>query len=142
MNNSIECDYQICKGSPRIGGTRITVYNIISRIYLENDIEIACEDLRITIEEAEKAILYCESLCCINDKSLINFCSGCILRDFFDNGEDIKMFSYLKKKKIDIESQIGSIEEEYCIEEIKIGWLLANLLIKKRGVRPSSWGNI
>lgn len=127
--NYIECKRDYCSGCPRIKNTRITVYNIITRIYLENDLNIACEELRIVQEQARQAIDYCKILKCINDKNLINYCSGCFLGEINENKSTI-LDNFKTNNDINIfNKDINIISNN--IELLKKGWELAKLIDNK-----------
>jgi len=65
---------------PSLIGRRLTVYDIVTKLYLEDSIETALEDYEIDVLQAEAALEYCVNLYCQMDKKRINFCDGCVLR--------------------------------------------------------------
>ncbi len=78
--SNIVIDENISAGSPTINGRRLTVFNVVSKIYYENNLESALKDHQISFKIAKEAVDYCRNLKCQEDDKLINFCSGCILR--------------------------------------------------------------
>lgn len=82
MSNYIESTQGICGGQPRISGRRITVFNVVARLYWEKSIATVMEDMELTMYEIKAAVSFCKSLEC---KNCLTFCSGCILRSIKDN---------------------------------------------------------
>jgi uncharacterized protein (DUF433 family) len=78
--NSIVIDERISSGSPTIRGRRLTVYNVVSKIYYEDSLESVMKDYEISLIEVKEAVSYCSELLCQRDSRLHKFCSGCILR--------------------------------------------------------------
>ncbi len=129
----IECNPAINFGMPALKGRRLTVYDIVTKLYFEESIAVAIDDYSITIEDAKDAIAYCRSLKCKEDKDLIQFCDGCLLRTMADgwtfnkenyvqleeNGQKITVF---KDGKVYF---IGSIQEFEEDEFGKTTWLIA-----------------
>ena len=134
-------DENICSGAPTIRNRRLTVFNIVSKIFYEINLETALQDFEISIEIAKEAVSYCRNLDCQKDRNLIKFCSGCILRTLqegwhFDksNYDEIHYDSLQDSISIDINGQqifIGSIQQLENSEFGKVGWLLASDLIEK-----------
>lgn len=77
----------ISSGAPTIRERRLTVYDVVTKIYYEDSLGMALEDYEITIEEAKDAVNYCSTLKCQQDPELIKFCSNCILRTLQDEWE-------------------------------------------------------
>jgi uncharacterized protein (DUF433 family) len=134
MENLIICKKEICAGNPCIKGRRLTVYNIVVKVYLEDNIDLIYEDYELSNEEVKQAINYCSNLECINDSTLISFCDGCILgesdeiksildtiilyRDSNDKNDlDMGIKSYFLDNNIDIEKK-----------SLNLGWDLANIV--------------
>lgn len=133
--NYIVIDSAISSGAPIIKGRRITVFNIVSKIYYEQSLDVALDDYDISISIAKQAVEYCSNLICQQDTSLIKFCSGCILRTLQD-GWDFKKRNYNEinydagTKSITISKDgneifLGSIQELEDNHFGKVGWLLA-----------------
>ncbi|MCP4219997.1 MAG: DUF433 domain-containing protein [bacterium] len=136
----IECQKGICGGCPRIKGRRITVYNVVTGIHFENSIQIACEEMEIDIVAAKQAVVYCAQLQCVKDETLLNYCSGCILREMFENNPKMsKPDIFIEKREIkyldeyewllDIDNKDKEDIED--IEEAEEGWKLAEICLKK-----------
>lgn len=68
----------VLMGAPRIEGTRISVYDIVSSLWHDRDIEQYSNDFEITQEEIKDAIVYCKNLKC-QKNNVTKFCNGCIL---------------------------------------------------------------
>lgn len=135
MMKNIVINKQISSGAPTIQGRRLTVYNVVTKIYYEDSLKTALEDSEISIDEAKDAVNYCSSLKCQEDPDLIKFCSGCILRtlqdewnfnkeyyrEFYDKGSDSKFTISKDGNQI----FIGTIQELEDQSFGKAGWLLA-----------------
>ena len=133
--NLIECNKNKSFGQPSLIGRRLTVYDIVTKIYYESHIEIALDDYDITLEEAKAATNYCKTLTCQKDKDRIHFCDGCILRTL-DEGWNFSKNNYQEIKcnksnetitisKDGNEIFLGNIQEIEDSEFGKVGWLLA-----------------
>ena len=129
----IECNPQINFGMPALKGRRLTVYNIVTKIYYEESVRVALEDYEISVHDALEAVNYCSNLVCKNDKSLIQFCDGCILRTI-DEGWKFDKENYVEEE---INGQrlvfskdgktifIGSLKEFEDSEFGSVTWLIA-----------------
>lgn len=88
----IECVKNKGFGMPTLVGRRLTVWDIITQIFIEANLEIALETYQITIADARAAAEYCLELRCKSDPDRIQFCDGCILRTLDDrrkiNGDE------------------------------------------------------
>ena len=129
----IECNPEINFGMPALKGRRLTVYDIITKIYYEESPLIALEDYSISLQDAKDAVDYCMNLKCKEDKELIQFCDGCILRTI-DEGWTFSKQDYTETE---VNSQrfiiskdgktvfLGSLKEFEDSEFGKVTWLLA-----------------
>lgn len=54
----------ISAGAPTIRGRRLTVHNVVTKIYYEDSLKTALEDYEITLDEAKDAVNYCSKLKC------------------------------------------------------------------------------
>lgn len=134
----IGCNSNINFGMPTLLGTRLTVLNIVSRLYFEKNTKRVLEDLGITKEDLKDALTYCSKLVCREDSGLVHYCDGCVLRTFsegwkFDKNAfveleiDGKIFTFSKDELI---IYSGTIEEFENSEFGVIAWVYAkNLLI-------------
>lgn len=86
----IECNPAINFGMPALKGRRLTVYNIVTKLFYEDSLALALSDYEIAHSDAVEAVNYCTSLTCKEDTTLIQFCDGCYLRTIVDreNNED------------------------------------------------------
>lgn len=130
---------EIASGSPTVKGRRLTVFNVVSKIYYENTLETALEDYDISIDVAKDAVQYCSSLRCQNDPDLIKFCSGCVLRTLQD-GWSFKPEDYnsilANQNTISISKKgqeifLGSLQELENSEFGLVGWLIAESIKEK-----------
>lgn len=55
----IESDKGICSGAPRIEGKRITVYNIISDLFYNDDLVEYVRDFGLNVFEVKEAVDFC-----------------------------------------------------------------------------------
>src|SRR6478735_3889567 len=76
----ISCDVKINFGQPALRGRRLTVYDIVTKVYYEDGVKVAIDDYEILIQDAKEAVEYCRHLKCKKDVSLVHFCDGCVLR--------------------------------------------------------------
>jgi uncharacterized protein (DUF433 family) len=133
--NSVIINENISSGAPTIRGRRLTVLNVVSKIYYEDSLEAALEDYEITLDEAKDAISYCSSLKCQEDTKLIKFCSGCILRTLqekwkFDRGNYSEFHCEVSNNVITVSKDgnelfLGSKQELEDNLFGEVGWLLA-----------------
>jgi uncharacterized protein (DUF433 family) len=125
----------ISSGSPTISGRRLTVYNVVTKVYFEESLKIAIEDYEITLDAVIDAVNYCSTLKCQEEPTIVKFCSGCILRTLQDEWNfkkeeyrevrDAELNSVFTISKDGNEIFIGTIEELENSEFGKVGWLLA-----------------
>lgn len=131
MKEFISCDSRICRGSPCIVGHRLTVYNVVSSLYLESDITVLYEDFELTKQQLVAALNYCLELRCTIDDTLINYCDGCILGESSENevvAGNLSLFRANRDKNY-LENCIESVE--YPDIELMIGWELAEWIVKR-----------
>lgn len=76
----IICNPHISFGQPILAGRRLTVYDIVSKTFLEKDIGIVVSDYSISRTDIKDAAQYCMMRACESDSNLVHFCDGCILR--------------------------------------------------------------
>ena len=134
--NSVLINEHISSGAPTIQGRRLTVMNVVSKIYYEESLEAALEDYEITLDQARDAIDYCSSLKCQEDPKLIKFCSGCILRTLqekweFDKGNYREFHYELSNDIITVSKDgnelfLGTKQELEDNSFGEAGWLLAD----------------
>jgi uncharacterized protein (DUF433 family) len=82
MFNKIESIQDKLGGAPTVVGRRISVYNIVSMLYLGEPLEAYIKEYDLSFEIVDDAINYCKHLQC---KNAINYCDGCILRCLKDS---------------------------------------------------------
>jgi uncharacterized protein (DUF433 family) len=138
-NQFIECKQDRSFGQPTLKGRRLTVYDIVTKIYYEEQIDVAQADYQITREEAKSAIHYCMKLSCQDDRHLMHFCDGCLLRTLeqgwqFKRGDYIQIQNASNNKvvvsKDGKEIFFGSIQELENSEFGKVTWLIAENLYR------------
>ena len=93
----IACDESINFGQPALIGRRLTVYDIVTKIYYEENLTTALDEYEISIGDAKDALKYCMELKCRSDSNLVHYCDGCLLRTFHEG------FSFNKGDFIEIE---------------------------------------
>lgn len=125
---------EVLFGMPRIEGRRISVYNIISNLWNDRNINEYCELFELSKEDVLGALSYCKELDC-QKNNVIQFCDGCVLNSI----NQLNTFK-LKLKKIDenlfideknnfyINTSESSIENE---EFGYMGWVRAEILYKE-----------
>ncbi len=107
------------------------MYNVVSRIYVEDALAVVYEDMDITQEEALQAVSYCKELDCIEDDTLVYYCTGCILSDLVDKEETPKQLKLLRETALK-EHLLGLLHEgDDLREEIRLGWQLAQDVHRK-----------
>jgi len=136
MNNLIVCIKNVSFGMPTLRGRRLTVYDIVSKIYYEETVEDALKDYEISFEEAKAAVTYCMNLDCQKDINRIQFCNGCILRTInegldFDKENYIEVNDKYTISKDGLLTFLGSIEELKEERFGKPGWAIAELVFSK-----------
>jgi uncharacterized protein (DUF433 family) len=138
MDNII-INKEVASGAPTVMNRRLTVFNVISKIYYEDTLVSALEDYEISVDIAKDAVRYCSGLKCQRDPNLIKFCSGCILRTLQD-GWNFRSEDYdsilVDKSKIAINKNgqeifLGSLKELEDNEFGLVGWLLASSVKEK-----------
>ena len=120
----------ILSGAPRVENTRISVYNVVSSLWYDREIEEYIDDHKITELEIKNVLTYCKNLSCQKD-NVIKFCNGCLLQSINSNNKKAEY------KKID-ENLFTDKENNFfiaeSIEEIEneefgyAGWLRAEEL--------------
>jgi len=118
---------------PSLKGRRLTVYNIVSKLYIENTIEEAIDDFQISLSEAKAALVYCKNLNCQTDTDRIQYCDGCILRTIeegwsFDKGGYVQTENQITISKNDPMFFLGNINQLEDEKFGKPGWVIANEL--------------
>lgn len=135
----IECNAEINFGQPALKGRRLTVYDIVTKIYYEDSVSIALSDYEISLKDAKEAVNYCMNLKCKKDKKLLHFCDGCLLRTF-DEGWHFNREEYIEVEKGDQKMVIskngkvffsGTLEELEDSEFGKVTWLIAEEVNKR-----------
>ena len=132
----IECVNNKGFGMPTLKGRRLTVYDVVTKIYYEETVGDALLDYEISLSEAKAAIDYCKNLCCQKDKDRIHFCDGCILRTMeekwnFNREDYIETNDQLTFSRNGQFIYLGKIEE---LEEDafgKPGWVIATKVYEK-----------
>ena len=130
MKKVINCKDNICGGSPTLDGRRLTVYDIITKIYYEETLEVALEDYEISLEEAMAATEYCINLDCKKDEKRRHFCRGCILATIdegwtFDKSNYEQINDKLTVHKAGEFIFLGTIQELEDEQFGKPGWVIA-----------------
>jgi len=137
----IEIKKEVSSGAPVVKGRRITVFNVVSKIFYENNLQDALDDYEITLDVAREVTEYCSGLKCQEDVNLVKFCSGCILRTLqdgwnFSKGDYNEIILNEQKQIITISKDgknifLGTLEELENTEFGKIGWLIAHEIKRK-----------
>lgn len=132
----IKCQQNINFGQPSLVGRRLTVYDIVTKIYYEEDFLVAIKDYEISYKDAEDALVYCKNLNCKNDKDRIHFCDGCILRTFeegwdFKKSDFIQLSDFLSMAKDKTGFSTGTIKELEDSEFGKVTWLIAEEILTR-----------
>lgn len=123
-------------GAPRINNTRISVYDVISSLWYNPDIEDFVLDFRVDKESVKTALEYCKELKCRKEKAL-NFCDGCILRTAKDGETYIKKSNKILQiddKVFENENKdifIGEFTDLESEEAGFMGWVRADMLLEK-----------
>lgn len=76
----IKCNSEINFGQPALVGRRLTVFNIVTKLYYEESLKEAISDYEISLQDAKDAVYYCMHRKCKEDEDLKYYCDGCILR--------------------------------------------------------------
>lgn len=80
----IECNKDKCSGEPSLVGKRLTVGDVVSKLRIENNLEVTLEDYGITHEQAKAALEYCRTRTCQSAPTLLKYCHNCVLRTIQD----------------------------------------------------------
>jgi len=134
--NEIISTQDTCWGAPRLNGRRLTVFDVVSGVYVSKSISAYVNEFGLKIEDVLTALKYCSEQFC-KERSL-NFCSGCVLRYIKDLGtekrEEIEEIfnddgsSFLK---IDgTRYYLGSKNEYNQQKAGMVTWALAELMLK------------
>lgn len=120
-------------GRPRLNGTRLEVFNIVSDLFNTSDVSHYLEEYNISYNDAIEIVNYCKTLKCqeINEP-FEKYCSGCVLSTLHENFnyKQIELQELTKElfkdknrpnfiaigKKSEIEDELYG----------KPGWILAN----------------
>ena len=120
---------------PALNGRRLTVYDIVTKLYYEESLGIALDDYGLNLSEAKAAIIYCENLTCQTDPNRVHYCDGCVLRTIEEgrefNKEDYKQVNGVTFSCDNALIYLGSIEN---LEEEKFGkpgWAIASNVKEK-----------
>jgi uncharacterized protein (DUF433 family) len=132
----IGCRKNISFGMPTLKGRRLTVYDIVTKLFYEDTIEEAIEDYGISLLEAKSAIEYCMNLNCQTDIDRIHYCDGCVLRTIEEKwkfkGEDyIQIDEQLTVSKDGKTVFLGKIDELEEEQFGKPGWVIASEIYPK-----------
>ena len=133
------CDPYVNFGMPALKGRRLTVFDIVTKIYYEKSINTALVDYEISLEDARDATNYCMQLKCKEDKDLVHFCDGCMLRTLQDgwnfNREDYIEFKGAKQTFVVSKDNAvffaGNLQELENSEFGKATWLIAEEASKR-----------
>jgi len=135
----IGCNPNINFGMPSLQGRRLTVYDIVTKLYYEQTLKLALEDYDISLKDAKDALHYCMNLKCKSDRNRVQYCDGCILRTF-EEGWKLKREEFIEIKKennIIVASKdktilfAGSFQELEDSEFGKVTWLIAEEINSK-----------
>ncbi len=135
----IECNKAKSFGQPSLVNTRLTVFDIVSKVYYEESIDVVLSDYFISLDSVKAAINYCRNLNCQKDKDLINFCEGCLL-DTLKDGWSFSKNNYTEENikgctiTISLDEKsifLGSLEELENLQFGKVTWLIAEYINKK-----------
>lgn len=135
----IKCDPSINFGQPALVGHRLTAYDIVTKLYYENSVNITTEEYSISKEDLREAIDYCKNLKCKKDKGRLHYCDGCLLRTIEEgwkfNKNNYEEFEKVNSKivisKDNTITFLGSLQELEDSEFGKVTWLIANEMNKK-----------
>lgn len=138
MNNIVIVE-GILSGAPTVRGRRLSVFNVVAKIYYERCLKEALEDYEISLDIAKDAISYCKNMDCQTDSYLKKFCDGCILRTLQDgwdfNKEEFKEIQ-ISENSITINKNnknvfLGSLQELEDQNFGLVGWLMAEKIEEK-----------
>lgn len=126
---------------PSLKGRRLTVYDIVTKLYFEPTILNAIDDYEINLADANDALEYCLHLQCKNEQGRLHYCDGCILRTI-EEGVSFNESSYLE---VELDGEIltvsidgsgffaGTLKELEDSEFGRVTWLIAEEVKNKIG---------
>lgn len=117
-------------GVPRIENTRISVYDIVSSLWHNREINEYVDDFEISEIEIKNALVYCKELIC-QKENVISFCDGCLLRTINSSDEKIEYKEVDENLFMDNENNFFITENLSEIENEEFGyagWLRAEEL--------------
>jgi uncharacterized protein (DUF433 family) len=129
-----------CFSMPSLIGRRVTVYDVVIQVFLEENLDNVKEVQRINNAQIKAALRYCSSLSCKTDNEDYQFCDGCILRNIadgnnFDRNDYFEITheddSKLTISKIDGLRYMGSLDELGKEEIGKEMWVISQSLLKR-----------
>lgn len=134
----IECSEKINFGMPALRGQRLTVFNIVTKLYYENSVEATLGEYKVSAQDVADALTYCIVLKCKDDSNRLHFCDGCLLRtneegssfdksDYEEIGTGSDKFVRSKDGKTFF---LGSLQEMADMEAGKETWLIAEKLFR------------
>ncbi|HEY1054289.1 MAG TPA: DUF433 domain-containing protein [Emticicia sp.] len=126
----------ICFGRPRIDGTRLEVYDVISELSYSKNSKQYREERNFTRGDLLEIINYCKSLKCQEMKyPFERYCSGCILSTLHEN-YDYKSIDFEEMgKEIFIDSNNSNLmalgDKSDLQDEFsgKPGWIIADSIV-------------
>ncbi|RYZ90838.1 MAG: DUF433 domain-containing protein [Proteobacteria bacterium] len=135
----IKCDPTICFGQPALVGRRLTVYDIVTKIFYEDNIDTAIDDYEIRLGDALDALAYCKELKCRIDENRRHYCDGCILRTISEGAVSIdgNFLNISKESDELIMSDDGKIIFQGSLNELKdsefgkVTYLMADYLFSR-----------
>ncbi len=80
---------------PSLIGRRLTVHNIVSQLFLEQNVDTVLQYYEISIEQLKSTLEYCCELTCKTDCITCKFCDGCRLR-ILQDGEHFEHRNYIE----------------------------------------------
>lgn len=111
----------VLMGAPRIEDTRISIYDIVSSLWYDKDIDQYIDDFKISKQEIKKAIIYCKKLDC-QKNNVKKFCNGCILNTINSNDRKSIYNQVNNNLFIDDEQNFFVSENINDIEEEEFGF--------------------
>jgi uncharacterized protein (DUF433 family) len=129
----IGCDPNVNFGQPALKGRRLTVYDIVTKLYYENSIKLVTEDYSISLRDIKDAVEYCSTLECKIDPGRIHYCDGCVLRTIEEgwsfNRSEFKEYEKDNNKFVISDNGdvifAGTLQELEDSEFGKVTWLIA-----------------
>jgi uncharacterized protein (DUF433 family) len=124
----------IAFGRPRLNGTRLEVFNIISDVKNSTSFYQYLEEREITKEEVIEAKDYCQSLKCQKiENDFEKYCSNCLLSTLHEQYNYRKNFEKIDdgvfKDTEDGTIYLGTLEELKDQEFGYPGWVLAGSIV-------------